>query len=58
MKVVDRELEKRLHRRVSFDEMQLDVMPVRGAIDAVCILRRIEEEYHAKGRILYVFCGP
>ena len=29
-----------------------------GTIDAVFILRRLQEEYHAKGKKLYVFCGP
>ena len=29
-------------------------MPERGTIDAVFILRRMQEEYHAKGKKLYV----
>ena len=57
MKVVERVLEKRLHRIVSVDEMQVDFMPVRGTIDAVFISRRMQEDYHAKGKKLYVFCG-
>ena len=39
MKVVERVLEKRLHRIVTVDEMQLGYMPVRGTMDAVFILR-------------------
>ena len=39
------------------DEMQFDFMPERGTIDAVFILRRLQEEYHAKGKS-YEFCGP
>ena len=54
MKVVERVLEKRLHRIVSVDEMQLGFMPERGTIDAVSILRRMQEEYHTKGKKLYI----
>ena len=43
---VERMLQKRLCRIVPVDEMQF--MPERGTIDAVFILRRIEEEHHAK----------
>ena len=47
-------LGKRLHRIVSADVMQFGFMPERGAIDAVFILRGMQEEYHAKGKKLYV----
>ena len=29
-------------------------MPEKGTIDAVFILRRMQEEYHAKGKKLYI----
>ena len=54
MKVVERMLEKSLHRIVTVDEMQFGFMPERGTIDAVYILRRLQEEYHAKGKTLFV----
>ena len=39
--------------------MQFGFMPERGTIDAVLILRRLQEEYHAKGKkVVYLFCGP
>ena len=41
---------KRLHRIVTVDEMQFGFMPERGTIDAVYILRRLQEEYHARGK--------
>ena len=41
-------LENRLHRIVSVDEMQFGFMPERGTIDAVFILRRMLEDYHAR----------
>ena len=34
--------------------MQFGFMPERGTIDAVFIWRRLQEEYHAKGEMLYV----
>ena len=48
MKVVERVLVKRLRRIVSVDEMQFGFMPERGTINAVLILRRLQEEHHAK----------
>ena len=50
MKVVERELEKRLCRIVYVDEMLFGIMPERGTIDAVSIL--VQEEYHAKLKTL------
>ena len=35
---------------MSVDEMQFDFMPERGTIDAVFILRKLQEEYCAKGK--------
>ena len=37
--------------------MQFCFVPKRGTSDAVFILRRLQEELHAKGEKLYVFCG-
>ena len=34
--------------------MQFDFLPERGGIDAVFILRRMQEEYHANGKKLCV----
>ena len=44
MKVVERGLEKRLRGIVSVDEMQFGFMSHRGTIDAVFILRMMQEE--------------
>ena len=54
MKVVELMFEKRLCGIVSVDEMQFGFMPERGTIDAVFIMRRLQEEYHAKGKKLYM----
>ena len=51
-KVVEMVLEKRLQRIANAD-MQFGYMPERGTIDAIFVLRRMQEEYHAKGKKLY-----
>ena len=53
-KVVERVFGKSLCRIVSVDEMQFGFMLERGTIDAVFILRRMQEEYHTKGKKLYM----
>ena len=53
MMVVEKVLEKRLCIMVSVDEMQFDFLPKRETIDAVFILRRLQEEYRARGKKLY-----
>ena len=58
MKVVKRMLGKRLCRIVTVDKMQFGFMPERGTIDAEFILRIMQEEYHAKGKMLCVFWEP
>ena len=54
MKVVERVFEKWPCRIVSVDEMQLGLVPETGTTVAVFILRRMQEEYHAKGKKLYM----
>ena len=49
MKVVEGVLEQRLPRIATVYKMQFGFMHERGTIDAVFILRRLQEEYHAKG---------
>ena len=38
--------------------MHVGFMPVRGAVDAVFIRRRLQEEYHAKGKTYMCFVDP
>ena len=54
MTVVESVMEKWLRWIVSVDEMLFGSMPERGTIDAVFILRRMQEEFHAKGKQLYM----
>ena len=54
MNVVERVLEERLCRIANVDEMQFGCMLERGTIDVVFIMRRLQEEYYAKGRKLHM----
>ena len=54
MKIVEKVLEKRMRRMVKVDEMQFGFMPRKGTIDAVFILRRLQEEYLDKEKKLYL----
>ena len=54
MKVVERVLEKRLPRIMTVYEIQFSILPWRGTIDAVFILRRLQEEYYAKEKKMYM----
>ena len=48
---------ERLCRIVTVDEIQFGLVSERGTIDGVLILRRLQEEYHVKESVVYVFCG-
>ena len=54
MKVVEKVLEIGFHIIVTVNYMQFGSMSARGTIDAVFILRRLQEEYHAKGKKMYM----
>ena len=54
MKIVEKVLERRFWRMVKMDEMQFGFMPGKGTIDAMFILRRLQEEYLDKEKKLYM----
>ena len=54
MKIVKKVLERRLRHMVKVDKMQFGFMPGKGTIDAVFILRRLQEEYLDKEKKLYM----
>ena len=54
MKIVEKVLEKRMPRMVKVDKMQFGFMHDKGTIDAVFILRRLQEEYLDKEKKLYM----
>ena len=47
---------KNLPRMVTVNKMKFDFVPQGGTSDAAFILRRLQEEYYANGKSLYVFC--
>ena len=54
IKIIKKVLEKRLSKIATIDDMQFGFMPGKGTIDAVFSLRRIQEEYIAKLKKLYM----
>ena len=46
-------LDERLREMVDIDKMQYGIMPVRGTVDAVFVLRRLSEKFRAKNRKLF-----
>ena len=56
MKIVEKVLERRMQRMVKVDEIQFGFMPGKGTIDAVFILRRLQEAYLEEEEVIYVLC--
>ena len=54
MKIVKRVLERRIQTLVNLNEMQFGFMPGKGTVDAVFIVRRMQEEYQKKDKKLYM----
>ena len=52
-KILKKALERRMRHMGKVDEMQFCFMPSKGTIDAVSILRRLQEEYLEKEKNLY-----
>ena len=45
MKIVERVLERQIRTLVNLNEMQFGFMPGKGTVDAIFIVRRMQEEY-------------
>ena len=54
MKVFERVLESRIRRQVNIDAIQFGFMPGKGTIDAIFILRQMQEKHRDKKRNLYL----
>ena len=54
MKILEKVLERRMQHMVKVDEMQFGFMPGKGTIDAVFILRRLQEDHLDKEKKLYM----
>ena len=55
MKIVERVLEKRIRELVKVDDMLLGFMPGKSTVDALFIVRRIQEEFRGKEKKMYMF---
>ena len=53
MKIVERVLERRIQTLVNLNEMQFGFMPGKETVDAIFIVRRMQEEYQKKDKKLY-----
>ena len=54
MKFVERVLERRIRTLVNLNEMQFGFMTGKGTVDAIFIVRRMQEEYQKKDKKLYM----
>ena len=53
MKIVERVLERRIQTLVNLNKMQFGFMPGKETVDAIFIVRRMQEEYQKKDKKLY-----
>ena len=54
MKIVERVLKRKIPELVNIDSMQFGFMPGREMIDALFVVRRMQEEYRDKKKMLYM----
>ena len=54
MKIVKMVLERRIRTLVNLNEMQFGFMPGKGTVDAIFIVRRMQEGYQKKDKKLYM----
>ena len=54
IKIVKRVQERRIRILVNLNEMQFGFVPGKGTVDAIFIVRRMQEEYQKKENKLYM----
>ena len=54
MKIIKRALVRQIQTLVNLNEMQFGFVPGKGTVNAVFIVRRMQEEYQKKNNKLYV----
>ena len=54
LKVLERVIEARVRRIVKIDDMQFGFMPERGTMDAIFIVRQLQEKFLAKNKDLWM----
>ena len=53
MKVLERVLERRLRMKVNIDGMQFGFMSGKGTVDAIFIVRQLQEKFMEKRKYLF-----
>ena len=53
-KVIERVLERRIRALVDFDETQFGFLPGKGTIDALFLVRRLQEQHRTKDKRMYM----
>ena len=56
MKIVERVLERRIRTLVNLNKMQFGFMPGKKTVDAIFIVRKMQEKYQKKDKKLYSIC--
>ena len=54
MKIVERVLERQIRTLVNLNKMWFRFMPGKGTVDAIFIVRRMQEEYQKKNKKCYM----
>jgi len=57
MKVFERVIEARVRHKVNVDDMQFGCRPGKSTLDAIFIVRQVQEKFMAKKRDLCMACG-
>ena len=57
MKVLEGVLEKRLRWKVKIDDMQFGFVPGRGTVDAIFMVRQLQEKFLEKKGFILCICG-
>ena len=55
IKIVGRVLGRRIQTLVNLNEMQFGFMPGKGTVDAIFVVRRMQEEYLKKDKKLHMY---
>ena len=56
MKIVERVLERRIRTLINVNKMQFGFVPAKGTVEAIFIVRRMQEEYQKKDKKTYMGC--
>ena len=55
MKVLEGVLEKRLRQKVKIDDMQFGFVPGKGTVDAIFMVRQLQEKFWKRKNLFFAF---